>query len=356
MGIFKDMLSGGETLFRDSVALDYDYLPKIIPFRENEQARIASCIKPLFQSRNGRNLFIFGSPGVGKTAACKHVLNEIEETTEDIYPLYINCWKHNTSYKVILKICEDLGYKFTQNKKTEELFNIVRDIINKHSAVFVFDEADKAEDDDFLYSILEEVYRKSVILITNDKDYLAVLDSRIRSRLIPEVLEFRKYSLEEVREILKQRRDIAFYPDVWKQDAFEVVVRKTYETGDIRAGLYLMREAGSCAEDEGKRQIGVESVRSAVNKLDEFYVKDKKELGEDEQLILEIVRENSGKKIGELYKEYVERGGRYTYKTFQRRIDRLEQGKFVNLEKISGGKEGKTTIVKDSSDAKLTEF
>jgi len=356
MGIFKDMLSGGETLFRDSVALDYDYLPKLIPFRENEQMRIASCIKPLFQNRNGRNLFIYGSPGIGKTAACRHVLNELEETTDDIYPIYVNCWKHNTTYKVVLKICDELGYKFTQNKKTEELFDIVRDIINKKAAVFVFDEADKAEDDDFLYMILEEIYRKSIILITNEKDFISILDSRIRSRLTPEMLEFRAYSRDEVREILRQRMDIAFYPNVWSEEAFEAVVSKAYEIGDIRSGLYLMKEAGNSAEDRGQRRIGLEDVNLALKKMNEFYVKAKDELGDDEQLIMEVVKENSGSKIGELYRAYQERGGKYTYKTFQRRIEKLEQGRFVNLEKISGGKEGKTTIVKDSSDSKLTEF
>jgi cell division control protein 6 len=342
MGIFKDMLSGSETLFRNSVALDYDYLPKVIPFREQEQMRIAACIKPLFQNRNARNVFIYGAPGIGKTAACKHVLSELEETTDDIFLIYINCWKHNTTYKVILKICDELGYKFTQNKKTEELFDIARDIINKKSAVFIFDEMDKAEETDFLYVILEEIYRKSIILITNLKDSLGEID--------------RQYSPDEVKEILKQRRDSAFYPGVWKDDAFEIVAAKTYEAGDIRTGLYLMKEAGNASEDMSIKEIRVENVKSAIAKLDDFYVKEVDELGEDEQIIMQIIKEHSGDKIGELYRIYTGQGGKYTYKTFQRRISKLEQGKFVNLEKVSGGKEGKTTIVKDSSDAKLTEF
>ena len=356
MGIFKDMLSGSETLFKNSVALDYDYMPKLMPFREQEQMRIAACIKPLFQNRNGRNLFIYGEPGIGKTAACRHVLSELEETTDDIFLVYVNCWKHNTTYKVVLKICDELGYKFTQNKKTEELFDIARDIINKKSAVFVFDEIDKAEETDFLYMLLEEIYRKSIILITNLKENLSGIDMRIKSRLIAELLEFRQYALDEVKEILKQRRDSAFYPGVWKDDAFEIVVAKTYELGDIRTGLYLMREAGNSAEDMSIKEIRAENVKAAIAKLDEFYIKERDDLGEDEQIIMRIIKEHSGEKIGELYRIYTEQGGKYTYKTFQRRISKLEQGKFVNLEKVAGGKEGKTTIVKDSSDAKLTEF
>jgi Cdc6-like AAA superfamily ATPase len=120
MSIFKDMLGSGETLFKNPVALDYDYVPKLIPYRENEQHRIATCIKPLFQERNGRNLIIFGSPGVGKTVACRHVLSDLGEQTDEVLPLYINCWSKNTSYKIAIELCEQLGYKLTHNKKTDE--------------------------------------------------------------------------------------------------------------------------------------------------------------------------------------------------------------------------------------------
>ena len=61
MGMFKDMLGSEESLFRDSVALDYDYLPKILKYREQEQRHFATCIKPLLANRNGRNLFVSGA-------------------------------------------------------------------------------------------------------------------------------------------------------------------------------------------------------------------------------------------------------------------------------------------------------
>ncbi len=96
MSLFKDMLKDNETLFKNTIALDYDYVPKLVPFREKHQHFIASCIRPLFQNRNARNIVIHGLPGVGKTVACKHVINELEEETDDIEVLYVNCWKKNT--------------------------------------------------------------------------------------------------------------------------------------------------------------------------------------------------------------------------------------------------------------------
>jgi len=41
MGLFSDMLKEGESLFRDTVVLDFDFQPKLLKFRENEQMRFA---------------------------------------------------------------------------------------------------------------------------------------------------------------------------------------------------------------------------------------------------------------------------------------------------------------------------
>ena len=98
MSLFKDLLRSGETLFRDTIVLGYDFQPKLIPYREPEQMKFATCIRPLLQSHNGRNLFVYGPPGVGKTTACKHVLRELEEETDSVTTFYINCCKSILCY------------------------------------------------------------------------------------------------------------------------------------------------------------------------------------------------------------------------------------------------------------------
>ena len=94
MGLFNNILKDEESLFTNELALDFDYLPEIIPHRENEQQYIATCIKPLFQERNGKNLIITGKPGIGKTAAIRFIFQELEKETDNIIPIYINCWKN----------------------------------------------------------------------------------------------------------------------------------------------------------------------------------------------------------------------------------------------------------------------
>ena len=354
--LFKEILKSDETLFKNDVALDYSFMPKIVPYREKEQRIIAGCIKPLFQEKSGKNVFNYGQPGVGKTVALRKVIEELEEETESIIPVYINCWQRNTTYKIIAEICELMDFKFIQNKKTEELFRLIKQALNKKSVVFVFDEVDKLEDLDFLYMILEEIYRKTIILITNYKEWVIDLDVRIKSRLMPEMIEFRPYNLEETKGILRQRMEYAFHPNVMAGDAFELIVKKTFEMQDIRTGLYLMKEAALTAESKSSRKILLEHAQRALNKLDEFTIKNPTELATDEQMILNLVKNNSGKKIGEFFKIYQDSGGKLAYKSFQRKIERLEKNNFITVEKTAGGDEGNTTIIKNNSERKLTEY
>lgn len=358
MSIFKDMLSSDETLFKNEVALDADFVPKILPHREEQQKYVATCIAPLLKGRNGKNLFICGAPGIGKTASVRWVLRDLEENTDpdeaQVEALYINCWQKNTTYKVILELCEMLGYRFTHNKKTDELFKIVAGMLNKKSAVFVFDEVDKLDDTDFIYSIYEQIYKKTIILITNYKEWLMNLDDRIKSRISCETLEFGPYKPAEIESILKSRIGYAFYEDVWDDEAFDEVVNKAVELGDVRQGINLLRQAGLEAEQESSRRIKLKHAQAATSKLDTFTVKSSSDLEEDSQLVLDVVREEG--KIGELFKSYKDKGGKNSYKTFQRKIEKLEKAGFLETYKTSGGAEGNTTIVKRSGTKKITDF
>lgn len=360
MPLFKDMLGSDESLFRNEIALDHNnYMPKQAPYRENQQQYIASCIKPLFQKRNGKNLLVYGKPGIGKTLICKRVLEaiETEEVGEEVVHIYINCWKTNTTFKIMNAICDKIGYKFTQNKRTEELSSIVKQILNKKSVVFCFDEIDKVEDLDFAYTILEDIYRKTIIFITNLKNFLDSVDSRLRSRLTMDTLQFKPYNLEETKGILKQRISSAFVPGVFSDEALEPIARKSTELGDIRTGLYMLREAGLAAENKSSRKITVDDAKEAIKKLDDYSIKDSAELEDDVRSILNLIKEHNNKKIGDLFKVYQETDGKLAYKSFVRKVKKLSDAKFISLNKLKGGAEGNTTIVNyKTKEKKLSDF
>ena len=101
-----DFLSSDESIFSNPDALDPDFVPKLLPHREDEQSEIIFSIKPLLQSRSGGQLLIKGRSGVGKTASVRKVLRELEETEEadDIGIAFVNCWTANTSYKIAVAL------------------------------------------------------------------------------------------------------------------------------------------------------------------------------------------------------------------------------------------------------------
>ncbi|MFH1209724.1 MAG: AAA family ATPase [archaeon] len=353
MDFFKDHLKDSESLFLNPIALDYDYQPKLVPHRENQQFFIASCIKPLFQSRNGKNVFVYGSPGIGKTVSVRHVLKELEEETSEISTLYINCWKKNTAYKLLMEICFLLDYKFIHDKTTDELLEIVTKILNKKSSVICLDECDKLSDIDLIYNLLESLYRKSLIIMMNDRDWLNKLDERLKSRLIPEILEFKPYTYEQTLDILKQRISYAFIENTFNKEAIELLAKKTYELKDLRTGLYLLKESGDFAELRSSKKIEIKDVENAIKKLDNFKIKNSKDLDDNENEILDLVKKNSGKQATELFKIY---NKEISYKTFRRRLEDLKKAKLISIEEKSKGAKGKSTFVYFGTLKKLDEF
>jgi len=353
MGLYDDLLKNGESMFKNEYALDYTFLPKVVPYREQQQKYLASCIKPILMDHTGRNVLVHGPPGVGKTAALKHLLRELDESdefTDKLFPIYVNCWHKNTTYKIVLELCDAVGYAFVQNKNTEDLFKIVTQIINKKGAVFVFDEIDKVEDTDFLYILSETVFKKTILLVTNYKSWLLDLDDRIRSRLMLEQIEFPHYNEKEIEGILRERISYAFQTNCFDDDALKTISLKAEELKDLRIGLFLLRESAVIAESRSCKRITNEHVSKAIEKIGQFTIKNSDELDDEAKLILKVVKDHSGKKIGDLFKFYEKADGKSSYKTFQRKITKLEEGRFISLERTHAG--GNTTIV----NKKLTEY
>lgn len=355
MGLFDGMLKDSESLFINPDALDPDFVPKLIPHRENENQYIAECMKPLFSNRSGRNLFVVGKPGIGKTVAVKHIFKELEGKTDSIIPFYVNCWKKDTMYKVVLDLCDQLGYKWVQNRRADELWHEIVKLINKKSAVFCFDEVDKLEDASILYSVAEDVYHKVILFVTNDRSWLSSLDSRVKSRIIPETLEFKPYNYNETKDILMQRKDYAFVKGVWSEDAFSLVVEHAHKFQDVRTGLFLMRETGNVAESCSSRRILLDHASKAISKVSDFKIRSTDSLAGEDQDILKIIKELSGKPASEIYNAYNSLYDK-SYRTFQRKVSDLEKAGLITIKGGISDLGGKQSLiffsVKDLSDFK----
>ena len=334
MNLFNKILKDNESLFLNEIFLDHSFTPPKIEHRESENEFIATCIKPLFQKRTGKNLFIYGQPGIGKTLATRLVLKELKEKS-DITPIYINCWENNTTHKIAIETCHILNYKFTHNKTTSQLIEKIISILNKNPSVIVLDECDKIKttEDSILYPLLEKIYKKSIILITNELFFLSSLDQRIKSRLIPSQLEFKSYSLQETENILKNRIKYAFQQNILDEDSFNLILQKTFSLKDIRTGLFLLKEAAEIAESKAKRQISIEDAQQAIEKLKEFKIKNSLNLEQTEKEILELIKQNPEKTTKELFEAYT---NQTSYATFSRKIENLQKNKQISKSKKQG--------------------
>ncbi|MBU1203568.1 MAG: AAA family ATPase [Nanoarchaeota archaeon] len=358
MPLFDNMLKDSESLFLNPEVLDFDYQPKLVPFRENHQNFIASCIKPLFQKRNGRNIFAFGQPGIGKTVSCRHVLKELEEKTEEIIPIYINVWKSNTAHKITLEICNHINYKFTADRSTDELIKAITPAINKKSLVLCLDEIDKLkkEEHHILYHLLEDIYRKTIILITNNKDWLTAVDNRIKSRLLPEDLEFKPYTEKETYEILKQRIGYAFVQDLFQENILKQIAKKTFELQDMRTGLYLLKESAEIAESRSSKEITQEHINQAMQKLKDYKRIPANNLDPDISSLLSIIKQNTGKSTKDIHDIYNQTQKIVSYKTLRRKLEKLKQANLIDIKEEFLGVSGKTSTVHYNTAKTLNDF
>jgi cell division control protein 6 len=267
------------SLFINPAIVEQAYLPKLLPYREEQHQYLAECIKPLMNGRTGRNLLVVGAPGIGKTACTKFILRKLMEETDNIMPIYINCWKRDTSSKIINDMAVQLEVKIGEKVYSDEIFDMLVGKLNKYDGVVLaFDEIDKVKDFDFLYRVVEDVERKTIFLITNVSDWIAKVDRRLMSRLMLDRIEFKPYKFEEVRGILYERQKYAFAPRIWDYDAFESIIRKTFTSKDIRIGLFLMKTAGEIAEAKNATKIEIDDVNKAMEKLKDFYESEDKDI------------------------------------------------------------------------------
>jgi archaeal cell division control protein 6 len=260
------------SVFINPEALEHSFLPRLLPYREGQHKYLADCLKPLFENRNGTNIVIAGEPGIGKTACVRFILRKLREEAEPIMPIYVNCWKKDTTPKIIAEMANLLDIKTLSFERvtTDEMFDKIIAKLNKYNGVvFAFDEVDKAKDYDFLYRLLEDVSRKTMYLITNVSDWSAKLDRRLTSRMLLDSVDFKAYTFEETRGILREREKYAFVPNVWNYDAFETLIRETFKARDIRTGLFLMKRSGEIADNRGAEKIETRDVEGAIKKVKE---------------------------------------------------------------------------------------
>lgn len=274
----------GRALFVDRKALSPDFVPKKLPFRDEQTKAVAQVLAPILHGSKPSNLLLYGKTGTGKTAVTNYVLSRLkaEANSPDLVLAYVNTRLADGEYRTLAEFAKSLNLT-KQIPLTGLAIGEVMDRISQSirsggkRVVLILDEIDylvKLFGDDILYTFTRSGEKLApgfltLVGISNDLQFKEALDPRVLSSLSEEELVFPPYTVEELREILKERADMAFRPGVATPGAINLCAAMAgSEHGDARRAIDLLRIAGEVAEREGLSRVEDSSVSKASDKME----------------------------------------------------------------------------------------
>jgi cell division control protein 6 len=282
--IFGHLLKS-DGLFLDREAMRPTYMPSLLPHRESEINEIASILVPALRGETPSNIFIYGKTGTGKTAVTNYVGEELlkkgEEVGKHVNFIYINCEVVDTQYRLLQNIANHFINEWSERIPftgwpTDEVYTKLLRMIDKEGGVtvIILDEVDKLKGDEALYNLSRinshlKHAKVSIVGISNDLKFTEFLDPRVKSSLGEENLIFPPYDAGELRDILKQRVNIALRPESIDEDVIPLCAAlAAQEHGDARRALDLLRMAAELTERHKNTRVTKDFVKLAQNKIE----------------------------------------------------------------------------------------
>lgn len=303
------MLYSESTIFKNEKILSPDYLPEMLPHREHQIKQVADNLLPASKGRQPQNTFLFGPPGIGKTVSIKSVFRQFEEFS-GIKTIYINCWDYKTATAVLSKIVIDLGYPVQRRGwAKDEIFSRLIEVLNKlnKSLIICLDEVDQLEEE-ALYDLLRLTAKNplGIVAISNNQFVFSSFEARIRSSLSMDEIEFKPYTLVEMKDILQERVKHAL-TSVDNGVILLAANHAVQKGGDVRIGLQCLMKAGRIAEQDNAGKLKVDHIRKVLKEVGKAKPEILKEKVIDhEKRILEILNDGNKWQSGNLYKKYCE--------------------------------------------------
>jgi cell division control protein 6 len=250
--------------------------------RDDEIKAVAAELRPIVQGDPPNNVMIYGKTGTGKSLVARHVTERARRAaiSNDVTvgTVYVDCAQHNTRTRVARTVTRSLNETDATDFDipragigSEEYYDYLWEILDTayESVIIILDEVDRLDDDDILMQLSRA--RESgkadchlgVIAVSNKTEYRDRLNERVKSSLREEEFVFQPYDANQLRQIMKHRRD-AFYDDVLSDDVIPLTAAiAAQEHGDARKAIEILRHAGELAERENVETVTEEHVRDA---------------------------------------------------------------------------------------------
>ena len=376
-----ERFSTGPELIRDRKVLWHSYVPDELPHREEQITQIGSILATGLRGSRPSNVFVYGKPGTGKTAVTRYVLRELTSKFGELQlpfkPVYLNCRNVDTDYRVLARICAELGQKvpFT-GLPTDEVHSRLVELLETQDllTIIVLDEVDRLvlkSGDDTLYKLTRINYeltngRVSLIGISNDLRFPEYLDSRVLSSLSEEKVIFHPYTALQLQDILRRRISYGLKEGILEEPGVVnlCAALAAREEGDARRALDLLRVAVEVAEREGSEKIQVEHVEKARLSIERDTVLEVlRTLPLQQKLVLYAVYLLEQYKhphpvtgeVQDVYGDFCEQLGMdpLTQRRVSDLINDLDAIGLVNAKVVSKGRYGRTKIIRLSVPKKM---
>lgn len=276
-------------IFTDKDALSESYKPDKIMERDEEIEEYMDALQPVVDGWDPNNIFLYGNTGVGKTAVTEHLLETLQEDTDqyedvDLSVISINCKTLNSSYQVAVQLVNELrpsgGEISSTGYPQQAVFNKLYTELEAlgGTILVVLDEIDSiGSDDELLYELPRarangnlDSTKVGVIGISNDLTFRDQLDPRVRDTLCQRELQFSPYNALELENILSSRADVAISDDAIEQGVLKLCAAlAAKDSGSARQALDLLRLAGEIAENREADSIEQEYVEEAQETLEQ---------------------------------------------------------------------------------------
>ncbi len=288
-------------------ALQEDYVPELVSHREKEIGEIVAMLRTFFVRGIPQNVFIYGPTGVGKTLCSRYLCTKAYEELSGVDYIFINCWENSTRISILTKIADHFKLLLPRRGiAVDEVFVRIEETINKKKKKFVvvLDEVDrliasKYSKDSALYDLIKlGKSNMMLIMISNLEKLPYMIDERIKSVLALKYIQFQRYNVFQLKEIVRERADIALFPNTYDAEVVGLIGAIASGRGDARVAISLLREAALEAERRDSRQITVDDVYAAKDRLIEFKHRDYQNM---EREIINVLMERGTVSAGELY-------------------------------------------------------
>jgi archaeal cell division control protein 6 len=280
MSLIEEEL-GGPSVFKDLAKLDFDYVPRTLPGREEALRWLTSTYRGLTQGASREHALLWGPVGSGKTVVAKLFSEEfkavLKKQNRPLEVVHVNCRSRKSDGLAMLGIMGhfDPHYPDRGFSVGEMLRDLKRTLDRKGCHLLVIlDEVDallKSEGSSLVYDLTRfnseggPAWTGISVVMISQENVLGLLDPAALSTFKQtNAYEFKPYQSQTLESIVQQRVELAFVPGAVEADTVCLVADiVAAQSGNARLAIEILQKAGRMADDEGKQHVGPEEVRAA---------------------------------------------------------------------------------------------